>query len=131
MVEKKVVPSAYKTTDSGKTWEKEFKDIPHMILNMHKFRDSYFATGTRFILEIDPATNAWDYVVNDTTGVIGQIRSIRFTVENKVLWLIEQRAVMERSTQIQIVIFIKNNEFSSKKDISYKFTYSKIKPHPR
>ena len=54
-----------------------------------------------------------------------EIRSIRFTIENKKLWLIDQRAVMSKSTQSEIRTLL---DLHSRKVVDDKFVVAAIKP---
>jgi pyruvate,orthophosphate dikinase len=54
-----------------------------------------------------------------------EIRSIRFTIEDKKLWLIDQRAVMGKSTQSQIKTLL---DLHSRKIIDDEFLIQNIKP---
>jgi pyruvate,orthophosphate dikinase len=53
-----------------------------------------------------------------------EIRSIRFTIENKVLWLIEQRAVIEKSTRADIQLLL---DLLARKVIDKKYVINTIK----
>ncbi len=54
-----------------------------------------------------------------------EIRSIRFTIENKKLWLIDQRAVMNKSTQADIKTLL---DLHSRKIIDSEYVAKSIKP---
>ncbi|MBN2553353.1 MAG: pyruvate, phosphate dikinase [Spirochaetales bacterium] len=54
-----------------------------------------------------------------------EIRSIRFTIENKKLWLIDQRAVMIKSTQSEIQTLL---DLYNRKVVDDRFVVSKVKP---
>jgi len=54
-----------------------------------------------------------------------EIRSIRFTIENKKLWLIDQRAVMSKSTQSEIRTLL---DLRSRKVVDDRFVVSAGKP---
>jgi pyruvate,orthophosphate dikinase len=54
-----------------------------------------------------------------------EIRSIRFTVENKRLWLIDQRSVMTKSTQADIRMLL---DLRSRKLVDDKYVVTQIKP---
>ncbi len=54
-----------------------------------------------------------------------EIRSIRFTIENKKLWLIDQRAVMNKSTQADIKTLL---DLHSRKIIDDEYVTKSIKP---
>lgn len=54
-----------------------------------------------------------------------EIRQIRFTVENKKLWLIEQRAVEAKSTQADIKLLL---DLNSRKVVTDEFVVNSIKP---
>ncbi len=54
-----------------------------------------------------------------------EIRSIRFTIEDKLLWLIDQRAVMNKSTQADIQTLL---DLYSRKKVDDRFVVSSIKP---
>ncbi|MBN1696050.1 MAG: pyruvate, phosphate dikinase [Spirochaetales bacterium] len=55
-----------------------------------------------------------------------EIRHIRFTIEDKVLWLIEQRAVVDKSTQADLQLLL---QLLNKKVIDDKYVISNIKTH--
>jgi pyruvate,orthophosphate dikinase len=54
-----------------------------------------------------------------------EIRSIRFTIENKKLWLIDQRAVMSKSTQSEIRTLL---DLHSRKIVDDRYVVAAIKP---
>ncbi len=54
-----------------------------------------------------------------------EIRSIRFTIENKKLWLIDQRAVMNKSTQADIKTLL---DLHNRKIIDGEYVVKSIKP---
>jgi pyruvate,orthophosphate dikinase len=54
-----------------------------------------------------------------------EIRSIRFTIENKKLWLIDQRAVMSKSTQSEIRTLL---DLHSRKVVDDKYVVAAVKP---
>ena len=54
-----------------------------------------------------------------------EIRSIRFTVENKRLWLIDQRSVMSKSTQADIRLLL---DLHKRKIVDDKYVVTQIKP---
>jgi pyruvate,orthophosphate dikinase len=54
-----------------------------------------------------------------------EIRSIRFTVENKRLWLIDQRSVMTKSTQADIRLLL---DLHARKIVSDTYVVKQIKP---
>jgi pyruvate,orthophosphate dikinase len=54
-----------------------------------------------------------------------EIRSIRFTVENKRLWLIDQRSVMTKSTQADIRLLL---DLNARKIVDDKYVVTQIKP---
>ncbi len=54
-----------------------------------------------------------------------EIRSIRFTIENKKLWLIDQRSVMSKSTQSEIKTLL---DLHARKVVDDKFVVNGIKP---
>ncbi len=54
-----------------------------------------------------------------------EIRSIRFTVENKRLWLIDQRSVMTKSTQADIRLLL---DLHARKIVDDTYVVSQIKP---
>ncbi len=54
-----------------------------------------------------------------------EIRSIRFTVENKRLWLIDQRSVMTKSTQADIRLLL---DLHARKLVDDAYVVSQIKP---
>ncbi len=54
-----------------------------------------------------------------------EIRQIRFTVENKKLWLIEQRQVVSKSTQADIKLLL---DLNSRKVVSDEFVVESIAP---
>ena len=54
-----------------------------------------------------------------------EIRSIRFTVENRKLWIIDQRAVMSKSTQSEIRTLL---DLHSRKVVDDKYVVAAIKP---
>jgi pyruvate,orthophosphate dikinase len=54
-----------------------------------------------------------------------EIRSIRFTIENKKLWIIDQRAVMSKSAQSEIRTLL---DLYSRKVVEDKFVVNGIKP---
>jgi pyruvate,orthophosphate dikinase len=54
-----------------------------------------------------------------------EIRSIRFTVENKRLWLIDQRSVMTKSTQADIRLLL---DLHARKIVSDSYVVNQIKP---
>jgi pyruvate,orthophosphate dikinase len=54
-----------------------------------------------------------------------EIRQIRFTVENKKLWLIEQRQVLAKSTQADLKLLL---DLNSRKVVSDEFVVSSIAP---
>ncbi|MBN1835131.1 MAG: pyruvate, phosphate dikinase [Spirochaetales bacterium] len=54
-----------------------------------------------------------------------EIRSIRFTIENKKLWLIDQRAVMSKSTQSEIQTLL---DLFNRKVVDDRFVVSRVKP---
>jgi pyruvate,orthophosphate dikinase len=54
-----------------------------------------------------------------------EIRSIRFTIENKKLWLIDQRAVMIKSTQSEIQTLL---DLYNRKVVDDKYAVSTVKP---
>jgi len=54
-----------------------------------------------------------------------EIRSIRFTIENKKLWIIDQRAVMSKSAQSEIRTLL---DLYSRKVVDDKYVVSGIKP---
>ncbi len=54
-----------------------------------------------------------------------EIRSIRFTVENKRLWLIDQRSVMTKSTQSDIRTLL---DLHSRKIVNDEYVINQIKP---
>jgi pyruvate,orthophosphate dikinase len=54
-----------------------------------------------------------------------EIRQIRFTVENKKLWLIEQRQVMAKSTQADLKLLL---DLNSRKVVSDEFVVESIAP---
>jgi pyruvate,orthophosphate dikinase len=54
-----------------------------------------------------------------------EIRSIRFTVENKRLWLIDQRSVMQKSTQSDIRMLL---DLHARKIVNDSYVVSQIKP---
>jgi pyruvate,orthophosphate dikinase len=54
-----------------------------------------------------------------------EIRSIRFTVENKRLWLIDQRSVMAKSTQADIRLLL---DLHSRKMVDDAYVVKNIKP---
>ncbi len=54
-----------------------------------------------------------------------EIRTIRFTVENKKVWFIDQRSVMSKSTQADIKTLL---ELHSKKIVDDKYVINAIKP---
>ena len=81
----KMHPVAYMTHDGGNSWIKTFEDIPHMILNLTAKGDVIFATGSNFIIRINPLTNEWKYAFRDTTRSTGQIRTLAFSDDNYVV----------------------------------------------
>jgi len=54
-----------------------------------------------------------------------EIRSIRFTIENKKLWLIDQRSVMSKSTQAEIRTLL---DLHSRKIVDDAFVVKSLKP---
>jgi pyruvate, orthophosphate dikinase len=54
-----------------------------------------------------------------------EIRSIRFTVENKRLWLIDQRSVMTKSTQADIRLLL---DLHARKVVDDRYVVQQIKP---
>ena len=54
-----------------------------------------------------------------------ELRSIRFTVENKRLWLIDQRSVMTKSTQSDIQLLL---DLYARKIVSDQYVVKQIKP---
>jgi len=54
-----------------------------------------------------------------------EIRQIRFTVENKTLWLIEQRPVMAKSTQADLQLLL---DLASRKIVDESYVVESIKP---
>ncbi len=54
-----------------------------------------------------------------------EIRSIRFTVENKRLWLIDQRSVMTKSTQADIRLLL---DLHARKIVTDTYVVKQIKP---
>jgi pyruvate,orthophosphate dikinase len=54
-----------------------------------------------------------------------EIRQIRFTIENKKLWLIEQRAVDQKSTQSDIKLLL---DLNARKIVDDRFVIQRIKP---
>jgi pyruvate, orthophosphate dikinase len=54
-----------------------------------------------------------------------EIRSIRFTVENKRLWLIDQRSVMTKSTQADIQLLL---DLNTRKIVNDAYVVKQIKP---
>ena len=56
-----------------------------------------------------------------------EIRSIRFTVENKRLWLIDQRSVMTKSTQADIRLLL---DLHARKIVDDSYVVKQIKPGP-
>ena len=54
-----------------------------------------------------------------------EIRSIRFTIENKKLWLIDQRAVMIKSTQSEIQTLL---DLYNRKVVDDRYVVSTVKP---
>ena len=54
-----------------------------------------------------------------------EMRSIRFTVENKRLWLIDQRSVMTKSTQSDIRLLL---DLYARKIVSDQYVVKQIKP---
>ena len=54
-----------------------------------------------------------------------EIRSIRFTVENKRLWLIDQRGVMTKSTQADIQLLL---DLNARKIVNDAYVVKQIKP---
>ncbi len=54
-----------------------------------------------------------------------EIRSIRFTVENKRLWLIDQRSVMQKSTQSDIRMLL---DLHARKIVTDSYVVTQIKP---
>jgi pyruvate, orthophosphate dikinase len=54
-----------------------------------------------------------------------ELRSIRFTVENKRLWLIDQRSVMTKSTQADIQLLL---DLHARKIVSDQYVVKQIKP---
>jgi pyruvate,orthophosphate dikinase len=54
-----------------------------------------------------------------------EIRSIRFTIENKKLWLIDQRAVMIKSTQSEIQTLL---DLYNRKVVDDRYAVSTVKP---
>ncbi len=54
-----------------------------------------------------------------------EIRQIRFTIENKKLWLIEQRAVDQKSTQSDIKLLL---DLNARKIVDDSFVIRRIKP---
>lgn len=55
-----------------------------------------------------------------------EIRSIRFTIENKQLWLVDQRLVVDKSTQADIKMLL---DLHTRKVVDDKYIVSNIKTH--
>jgi pyruvate,orthophosphate dikinase len=54
-----------------------------------------------------------------------EIRQVRFTIENKKMWLIEQRPVVAKSTQADIKLYL---DLNARKVVSDEFIIKSIKP---
>ena len=78
------------------------------------------------INSIDPAyLKELDKIARKLEDRHKEIRQIRFTVENKKLWLIEQRQVMAKSTQADLKLLL---DLNSRKLVSDDFVVSSIAP---
>jgi pyruvate,orthophosphate dikinase len=87
--------------------------------------DSIGASG-QDINSISPAyLSRLEKIARTVEDHFREIRSIRFTIENKKLWLIDQRAVMSKSTQSEIRTLL---DLHSRKVVDEKHVVAAIKP---
>jgi len=66
-----------------------------------------------------------DKIAHKVEDHFKEIRSIRFTVENKRLWLIDQRSVMTKSTQADIQLLL---DLHGRKIVSDSYVVKQVKP---
>ena len=64
-------------------------------------------------------------IANTVEDHFKEIRSIRFTIENKQVWLIDQQSVMNKSTQADIKTLL---DLHSRKKIDDSYLINAIKP---
>ena len=78
------------------------------------------------INKITPAyLNRLEKIARSVEDHFKEIRSIRFTIENKKLWLVDQRAVMSKSTQSEIKTLL---DLFKRKVVDDRYVVSHVKP---
>jgi pyruvate,orthophosphate dikinase len=92
------------------------------------YQDKFDAIGTEGvdIAKVAPTYNTQlEKIARKVEDHFKEIRSIRFTVENKRLWLIDQRSVMAKSTQADIQLLL---DLHGRKIVDDPYVVSQIKP---
>jgi pyruvate,orthophosphate dikinase len=95
----------------GEFFQSKFDDIGAKGSDIEKIGKSYYLELEKIARKVE------DY--------FKEIRAIRFTVENKRLWLIDQRSVMTKSTQSDIRSLLDMNE---RKIVDDAYVVNQIKP---
>ena len=70
--------------------------------------------------------NQFENIAREVEDHFKEIRSIRFTIENKKLWLIEQRHVMTKSTRSEMRTLL---DLYNRKKIDAEFVVKSVKPN--